>query len=140
MQISELSAVLEKIRERIGRQWALRIQLTIGGHGHVPRPLSDDIYSIVQEALSNIARHAHAKLGHVTLLLLHNRVSVTVADDGCGFPFHGRFDLPALLARDIGPVSLRERVATRHGSLLLVSSLSGSTLEISLPLKHTTIR
>ena len=133
--LSELASVLESIRDRFGQQWTLSIELTIGGHGHVGRSLSDDVYSIVQEALANVGRHARAKACHVSLVLLRNKVCITVQDDGCGFPFRGRYDLPALIARDIGPVSLRERIAARHGALTLVSGLSGSRLEISLPLK-----
>ena len=133
--LSELASVLESIRDRFGQQWGLSIELTIGGHGQVARSLSDDIYSIVQEALANAARHARAKACRASLVLLRNKVCITVVDDGGGFPFHGRYDLPALIAREIGPVSLRERIAARHGALTLVSSLSGSKLEISLPLK-----
>jgi two-component system sensor histidine kinase DegS len=133
--LSELASVLESIRDRFGQQWTLSIELTIGGHGHVGRSLSDDIYSIIQEALANVGRHARAKVCRVSLVLLRNKVCITVVDDGCGFPFHGRYDLPALIAREIGPVSLRERIAARHGALTLVSSLSGAKLEISLPLK-----
>lgn len=134
VSISELAAVLEKVRDRIGQQWALCIELTIGGHGQVPRALSDEIYSVVQEALANVARHAHAHHARVSLVLLEHRVSITVTDDGGGFPFRGRFDLPALNARGIGPVSLRERIAANRGSLILISNLAGSKLEISLPL------
>jgi signal transduction histidine kinase len=136
VSISELAAVLEKIRERSARQWALRIELTITGHGHIPHVISDDVYNLVQEALANVARHAKATEARVSLMVGRSKVTVTVSDDGCGFPLHGRFDLPALIARDAGPVSLRERLAERHGWMVLISSLSGSSLEMSLPLNH----
>ena len=130
--ISELAGVLETVRDRIGKQWGLRVELTIAGHGTVLRDLADDIYSIVQEGLANVARHAQAETARVSLSLLPDRVRVLVADDGCGFPFHGRYELTELIARNIGPVSLRERVAARRGSLVLISTLSGSRLEMSL--------
>jgi signal transduction histidine kinase len=136
VSISELAAVLETVRDRIGQQWGLRVELTIGGHGTVLRDLGDDIYSIVQEALANVARHAHASTARVSLSLLADKASVVVCDDGCGFPFHGRYELADLVSRNIGPVSLRERVAARRGSLALTSSLSGSRLEIALPFGH----
>jgi signal transduction histidine kinase len=136
VSISELAAVLERIRDRVGRQWSIRIDLTIGGHGRVQRSLADDIFSIVQEGLANVARHARANVARVALSLLRDKVCIKVSDDGCGFPYHGRFDLPGLVARDIGPASLRDRVAARRGTFTLVSGLSGSNLEMSLPLRH----
>lgn len=131
VSISEIAAVLETVRDRIGKQWGLRVELTIAGHGTVPRDLADDIYSIVQEGLANVARHARAQTARVSLSLL-DRVKVMIADDGCGFRFHGRYELTDLVSRNIGPVSLRERVAARRGSLVLTSAPSGSRLEISL--------
>ena len=59
-----------------------------------------------------------------------------IADDGSGFPFRGRYDLTELEARGIGPASLKERVASLAGNLVLTSSLSGSTVEIELPLNN----
>jgi signal transduction histidine kinase len=66
--------------------------------------------------------------------VLDARVRIVVADDGCGFPFHGRYDLAALIAHELGPVSLRERVDSLHGDLVLTSRPSGSRLEVTLPL------
>jgi hypothetical protein len=40
-----------------------------------------------------------------------------------------------LKARRLGPVSLRERVESLHGTLTLASTLSGSRLDIGLPLQ-----
>jgi signal transduction histidine kinase len=61
-------------------------------------------------------------------------VHLTVADNGRGFPFGGRFDLATLTALDIGPVVLKERIASLGGSLLLVSTEAGAYLQITLPL------
>ena len=132
--VSELGAALEQLRDRIGQQWPLRIQLVISGRGGIPRALGDNIYSIVQEGLANVARHAHAQVARVAVGILFDKVCISVSDDGCGFPFHGRFDLAALIARELGPVSLRERVAALRGDLILTSSVAGSSLEITLPL------
>jgi signal transduction histidine kinase len=132
--VAELGAALEQLRDRIGQQWPLRIQLVISGRGGIPRALGDNVYSIVQEGLANIARHAHAQVARVAVGILFDKVCITVSDDGCGFPIHGRYDLAALIARELGPVSLRERVAALRGDLTLTSSAAGSSLEITLPL------
>jgi signal transduction histidine kinase len=132
--VAELSAALEVLRERIGQQWPLRIQLVICGRGGIPRTLGDNVYRIVQEGLTNVARHARAQVAYVVVGILFDKVSVSVRDDGCGFPFHGRYDLAALIARKLGPISLRERVAALRGELILTSGTTGSQLEVTLPL------
>lgn len=131
----ELAAALEKLRERTEWQWALRIELRVDGRGAVPRLLADEIYRLVQEALTNIGRHARASLARVAIKLGggFGPVLITVSDDGCGFPFRGCFDLAELKRRGIGPKSLRERVSALRGDLVLTSELAGSRLQISLP-------
>jgi len=83
-----------------------------------------------------VARHAHAQVAHVAVGVLFDKVCISVSDDGCGFPFRGRYDLAALIARELGPISLRERVAALRGELTLTSGAAGSKLEISLPLSQ----
>jgi signal transduction histidine kinase len=134
--VDELAAALEQLRDRIGQQWRLRIHLIISGRGGIPRILGDDIYRIVQEGLANVARHAQAEDVHVAVGILIDKICIRVSDDGCGFPFHGRYDLAALIARELGPVSLRERVAALRGELILTSGVAGSSLDISLPLSQ----
>jgi signal transduction histidine kinase len=131
----ELAAALEKLRERAERQWALRVELGVDGRGTVPRLLGDEIYRLVQEGLTNIGRHSRASVARVSIKLGSGSdpVYIVVSDDGCGFPFRGRYDLAELARRGIGPRSLRERAASLRGELVLISELSGSRLEISLP-------
>jgi signal transduction histidine kinase len=61
-------------------------------------------------------------------------VRLRIADDGSGFPFHGAFDLRALDAMNLGPLTLKERVAELHGRLLLRTGETGTELLIDLPL------
>ena len=131
---ADLVAALEKLCRRVETQCGLRIHFIASNPAAVPRTLADEIYRLIQEALSNMARHAHAQTGRVEMDVLDARVRIVVADDGCGFPFHGRYDLAALTAHELGPVSLRERVDSLHGDLVLTSRPSGSRLEVTLPL------
>lgn len=140
---ADLAAALEKVRERAEWQWGFRVHLIVDGAGTVPRTLGDEIYRIVQEALTNAGRHAHARVVRATVTLGtgSDPVRITVSDEGCGFPFRGRYDLSELTARRIGPRSLRERVALLGGELVLASELSGSQLDISLPrVQHSSRR
>ena len=132
---ADLAAALEKVRERAEWQWGYRVDLSVNGDGTVPRSLGDEIYRIVQEALTNAGRHArtHVVRARVTLGADSDPVRIIVSDEGCGFPFRGRFELSELTARRIGPRSVRERVALLGGELVLTSELAGSQLDISLP-------
>lgn len=133
---ADLAAALGRLRERAKWQWGLRVELSVDSRGTVPRILGDEIYRIVQEALTNVGRHARASVARVSVKLdiASGPVHITVSDDGCGFPFHGCYDIAGLTARRIGPRSLRERITSLRGELVLTSELSGSQLEINLPL------
>jgi signal transduction histidine kinase len=130
----ELATALHKLRERAVQLGGVRVDLAIDGHGSVPRSTGDAIYRVVQEALTNVVRHAHAQSARVQVMIRFDKVRIRVSDDGCGFPFRGEHNLASLAARNWGPKSLRERVAALRGELLLTSSLSGSSLDICLPI------
>ena len=130
---AELATALEKLRERTERLGGVRVALNVDGRGGVPRSMGDEIFRIVQEALTNVTRHAHAQTVRVKVSVGIERVCIAVNDDGVGFPFKGTYDLASLAARNRGPVSLRGRVAALRGDLVLTSSESGSSLDISVP-------
>jgi signal transduction histidine kinase len=48
----DLSAALEKLCQRVQRDWGLHVVLTTDGRGAIPRTLGDEIYRLVQEALT----------------------------------------------------------------------------------------
>ncbi|AKU24451.1 ATP-binding protein [Massilia sp. NR 4-1] len=85
-------------------------------------------YRIIQEALSNIVKHAQASRATVVLALREGSLHIAVSDNGRGFD-------PAQQAEGIGIVGMRERVAAFEGCFELHSSGEGSVLEASLPLK-----
>ncbi len=140
---ADLAAALEKLRERAEWQWGYRVELSVEGGGTVPRTLGDEIYRIVQEALTNAGRHARARVVQATVTLGTgpDPVRIIVSDDGCGFPFRGVYDHSELAARRIGPRSLRERVALLGGELVITSELSGAEIDITLPrVQHSSRR
>ena len=133
---AEPGAQLRKICRRIQRQWGLPVTLNFTG-GRFPGPpeMRNQIYRLVQEGLINIVKHAHASAAQVDRSILDDRVRIVVQDNGCGFPFRGRFNLAVLNAKRCGPESIKERVASIHDELVLNPSASGSCLEIDLPLR-----
>ena len=130
---ADLAAALEVLCQQAEMHWGLRVRLTASG-GMIHRGLGDEVYRLVQEALANVARHAQAQCVSVGLQITHDRVHLTVTDDGVGFTFHGRHDLASLVEKCQGPRSLKERVASLRGDLVIISTPSGSTLEMTLPL------
>ena len=76
-------------------------------------------YRIVQEALTNIAKHAQATRCQVRLTALEKRLLVEVEDDGIGFVEDT--DRP-IVARGLGLVSIRERAARLGGTFNILSS------------------
>jgi signal transduction histidine kinase len=89
-------------------------------------------YRIVQEALTNVARHAHATRCTVRLTRRHDVLDIAVEDDGVGF------HLDAAGQRGpgggLGLVGLRERVNARQGTLAIESAPNrGTRLMAKLP-------
>jgi len=130
---TDLTAALDTLCRRVMR-WGPRVELSGPTTGSISRTLGDQVYRLVEESLSNVARHARAQFARVEIAILPHELRIVVEDDGCGFPYRGRYDLAALNARGLGPVSLKERVGSLDGALVLTSTLSGSRLEIILPL------
>ena len=92
---------------------------------------STAIYRIVQEALTNIARHAEAS--HITIALhrIDSSLVITIQDDGRGIAEH---DLEKATA--LGLLGMRERVWGLNGNIHIGtdSELGGTRIEISLPM------
>ena len=89
------------------------------------------LYRIVQEALTNVARHAAAQHCRVYVQRLAHTVLLTVEDDGKGFPA----DPPAAGAtRGLGLLGIEERVSGFRGSLRIETAPGeGTRLTVELP-------
>jgi signal transduction histidine kinase len=130
-----LRATLQALAERVESHWGLRVTLTAGDLAACEAAgLGHHVSHIVHEALVNAARHGGASAAAVTVEERGQALVIVVADNGHGFPFHGRHDLAALQAMQAGPVSLKERTAALHGGLTIESDGGGARLEITLPL------
>ncbi|MFC6336867.1 PAS domain-containing sensor histidine kinase [Pseudomonas karstica] len=87
------------------------------------------LFRILQEALTNVMRHAQAHTVELTLAVEGSNLRLTISDDGAGFvPAQGR---PV----SFGLVGMRERVLIMGGQLSLDSTLGeGTTLSVTVPL------
>jgi signal transduction histidine kinase len=127
---------LEELACRLKRQWGLQVQCVLEGLDSLPPRRSNEVYLIVHEALINAARHANAPNARVEVAVGAGHVTIVVADNGRGFEFKGRYDLAALAQLNVGPATLKERVALLGGALTIESTEGGTRVEISLGAKE----
>ena len=126
---------LASLAKRFHDQWGLEVENDVSDVIHLlPLSIRYEVYALVNEAVANAAKHAGAKRVAVAVDVEDDAVHIGVADDGKGFPFQGRYDLPTLIARRFGPVTLKERVSSCGGTLVIDSSSAGARLEMRIPL------
>ncbi len=110
------------------------IRTTLHQHGlpdRLPREVELAAYRIVQEAITNVGKHAHATRCDVHLTQLDDRLLIEVEDDGVGFV--DDTDRP-IIARGLGLISVRERASRLGGTFNVVSEPGhGTRLIVSLP-------
>ena len=90
-----------------------------------------NVYRIVQEALTNIARHADAEEATVELQLVEDRVNMKIRDNGRGF-------VQDESSSGMGLSGIRERTQALHGQCQVISEpAKGTLLDIGFPLYST---
>src|SRR5262245_30343443 len=90
------------------------------------------LYRALQEALSNLVRHAHATRAALRLERRGPMLALSVQDNGSGFDTEMLARLAGLDA-GIGLRSIREQAAELGGKLMVTSGPIGTTLEILVP-------
>jgi signal transduction histidine kinase len=100
----------------------------------VSEQLPDDVkvcvYRLVQEALTNAARHSSAKHAKVSIVQSEGTIRVEIADDGIGFSPDR--------ARGMGVLGMEERVKRLGGSLIIKSAPGkGTIVRAEIPIVHS---
>jgi signal transduction histidine kinase len=100
------------------------------GTERLPGEVETALYRIVQEALTNVIKHADARSVSVVLTRTPASVTAVVEDDGRGIAPASRG------GEGMGLVGMRERLALLDGRLRIESSAaSGTTIVAELPLR-----
>ncbi|TKJ31281.1 MAG: hypothetical protein CEE40_01885 [Chloroflexi bacterium B3_Chlor] len=103
----------------------------------LPAEMETVLYRTVQEALTNVARHAHASRVDVRLKRGDSTVTVSIEDDGQGFEVE-KVGERELQQRGAGLLGIRERVASLGGSFSIHSAEGqGTQLSIEIPLQRS---
>lgn len=117
------------------QEWAARRKVeaaleVIGSPRPLPVRLEVGLYRILQEALTNIGRHAHARHVTVQLVLHPEHIELIVADDGRGF------ETAAVGGDRYGLVGMNERAKLLGGTLAISSAPgAGTRLNVVIPLE-----
>jgi signal transduction histidine kinase len=127
---SALGWFLEGLSKRGGIQTSLETQ-----PADFPRLAPDTetaLFRIIQEALTNVFRHAQAKKVWVSLEQKKKQIAVTVRDDGVGVVGH------AVQLRQgktgVGIASMRQRAKELGGELSIRSASPGTIVEVQIPI------
>jgi len=129
--IPVLSEYLSRFQRNSGIKTRLVLDKTLKQQPALQLPPQSEIQllRIIQEALTNVRKHAGAKLASVSLSLQENWLVVNIQDDGAGF------SLDQVSSDSLGLRIMRERAASIDGEIeLLTSPGEGTTLTVRLPI------
>ena len=126
-----LTAAAEWLAGNFTTRTGIPCELVVGaGDLDLPDPYATTVFRILQECLTNVAKHASARRVEVTLERQDGEVHLSVHDDGHGFA-------PMLPRKpgSFGLVGLRERASLVGGEVAVESAPgAGTTVELRVPL------
>jgi signal transduction histidine kinase len=124
------STFLEAVEEQC-QAWSSRtgIHLEVRAEGlpALPAAIEEALFRVIQEALTNIARHSGATQAHLRLAGEEQTLALTVLDNGQGFATSVRAD-------GIGLQSMQERIAAVGGILEIQSTPAGTCVQARVPI------
>ena len=99
-------------------------------HPRLTPELETTVYRLVQEALTNVAKHTSAQRVRVAVAATDGQVILEIADDGGGFEV-------SATDTGFGLTGMNERVALVGGTINIVSGDNGTTVRASLPARFS---
>jgi signal transduction histidine kinase len=106
--------------------------ISLACHFYLPSPLSREleitVYRIVQEALTNISKHAHATQVKIDIQMLNSELHLVIQDNGQGFEWQQN-------QTGFGLQGMRERVLALGGQLAIASA-AGKGCQITVNFPH----
>ena len=123
-----LVAALERLRDTFSEQTGMRVDLESQIRDRLPTEVDTALYRIIQEALTNIVKHARANAVSIVLARKPGMVTAVIEDDGRGFT-------PVGSGEGLGLLGMGERLALLGGKLKIESSPgAGTTIVAEVPL------
>ena len=124
---------IDAMARGFSRRTDLRVGFWFDGHGERWEPMVEvTLYRLVQEALANVHRHAHATQVGIRLVARGGRfLHLIVEDDGIGIPFESA---SAAAPLGVGIAGMRSRIAELDGRFSIRRLPAGTCLVASIPL------
>lgn len=129
-----LGEAITRYTRDYSRRYGIAVDITLfDGISGIPQEVESSLFRVVQEALTNVTRHARARQVSVILTRRGNDLLLTVEDDGQGF------DAEEALAnrsgeKKFGLFGMQERVEILGGSLQVESApAQGTTIYVRIP-------
>jgi PAS domain S-box-containing protein len=122
--VAALRWYADRYAQRTGIQTTTTVTNLHSGQLRLAEELETACFRIVQESLTNVARHAQAKNVLINLGTLNDRISLTIKDDGIGFDKHSR---NAASPHPLGLRGMEERALALGGKLEINSAPSQGT-------------
>jgi len=122
-----IEALLDRHRGRSG--FEIDSELVLAGtskEARLSEELETAVYRLVQEALTNVVKHARANRVRVAVAESEGELLIEVQDDGAGFD-------PDIASDGFGLAGMRERVSLAGGTLSIDSGEQGTLLRACLP-------
>jgi signal transduction histidine kinase len=134
LAFGSLAHSMRNYLDEFGKQTNLKVSFrSVNLPEHLSQELGTNLYRVLQESLSNVARHARATRVDVTLSKAGNTLELSITDDGRGF------DLKSALQqrKGMGLISMQERVRQLGGKIAIESGCSkGTSIQISIFLEN----
>ena len=133
-----LGVALRRYASEFTRSYGIAVNVALKefDSSTLPPTVQIALYRILQEALTNVARHSGAKTVEIRFARSAAGIEVAVIDDGCGF------DAKAVAASSqrLGIQSMRERAALLGGTVRFVSQRRGARMQVQIPIGKGSFR
>ncbi|MFQ5593742.1 MAG: histidine kinase [Anaerolineae bacterium] len=127
-------ALQEEMNQRLAPLGIDAYLHTEGNIERLPAKVATDAFRIAQEAITNVIRHAHARQVHIRLVQTEDGLTVTIDDDGTGFPREILNEHDGRQA--LGIIGMQERAGALGGRLEVVTrEPHGTQVRLWLPLQ-----
>jgi two-component system sensor histidine kinase UhpB len=130
-----LVPALQNLAGAVSRRTGLRVMVEATESTRLSPQIEAVLYRVVQEALKNSAKHAHARSSKIRLWRVQGFMCCSIEDDGTGF------DQSAIASgkvpRGLGLLGIQERVQVLGGGCEIQSAPGlGTKLNVKIPLEQ----
>jgi two-component system, NarL family, sensor histidine kinase LiaS len=117
----EFVQALQDELDRWSRQSGIEVDIKLQGEPRLPGAIARELLRVVQEALSNVARHSQATRVQFSLKQEQEQIAIGIVDNGCGF------DPTKISSQSVGLRSMQERLEEIGGTFQLQSRAGQGT-------------